>query len=149
MAKVLGLVLLGAALCMAADSTVDVYSPQDLGNISKKLGQKSFGSQILKKYGNDYTMLAYRGETGSSELHEKEADFFYVIDGSASLVTGGKIVNGKTEKPGELRGTSIEGGEKHQLTKGSIVHIPAGTPHQLLIDKSKPFTYFVVKVIEQ
>jgi len=147
---VLGLVAAIAAMAAAAD--VDVYSPQDLQAREQKLSQKrsQFASEPLKKYGTThYTMLAYREATGSSELHEKEADVFFVVEGSASILTGGKLVNAHTEKPGELRGTSIEGGQRQALAKGAVIHIPAGTPHQLLIEKGKPFTYFVVKVIEQ
>jgi quercetin dioxygenase-like cupin family protein len=64
-------------------------------------------------------------------------------------LTGGKVVNPKTIKPGEIRGTSISGGERHTLSTGDIVHIPAGVPHQILLEKGKPFTYFVVKVTGQ
>ena len=150
--KIVGLGLVAAALAMAAGADVDLYSPQELNALQQKLSQKrtQFASDPLKKYGaTHYTMLAYREATGSSELHEKEADVFFVVDGSASILTGGKLVNAHTEKPGELRGTSIEGGQRQALTKGAVIHIPAGTPHQLLIEKGKPFTYFVVKVIEQ
>jgi quercetin dioxygenase-like cupin family protein len=59
------------------------------------------------------------------------------------------VVSPHTEKPGEIRGSSIEGGDRHILGTGDIIHIPAGVPHQLLIDKQKPFTYFVVKVMAQ
>ncbi len=148
--KILVLTLLMAGLAGAAGSEVDVYTPQDLQSMTGKLAQKGtqFASQDLKRYGNHYTMMAYREATGSSEVHEKEADIFYVVSGSADIVTGGKLVHAKTVKPGELRGTGIEGGTKQSLPQGSIIHIPAGVPHQLLITKGHPFTYFVVKVIE-
>ena len=94
-------------------------------------------------------MVAHRETTGSSEVHQHEADIFVVEEGEATILTGGKLVNSRTEKAGELRGSSVEGGERHILSAGDIIHIPAGTPHQLLIDKSKPFTYFVIKVTGQ
>jgi mannose-6-phosphate isomerase-like protein (cupin superfamily) len=94
-------------------------------------------------------MLAHREATGSSEVHEHEADIFIVESGDATIVTGGSLVNPHKEKEGEMRGTSISGGERHPLGPGDVVHIPAGIPHQLLIDKEKPFTYFVVKVAGQ
>lgn len=146
--KLIALGLLAIAL-QAAD--VDVYPPQDLQAMSGKLAAKKqpFASESLKRYGNHYTMLAFREATGSSEVHQHEADVFYVVEGDATIVTGGKLVNERTEKPGELRGTSIQGGERHALAKGTVIHIPAGVPHQVLIEKGKPFTYFVVKVIEQ
>lgn len=119
--------------------------------MGQTLAQKRtpFASQELVRYGNHYTMLALREATGSSELHEHEADIFVIQGGAATLVTGGKMVNPHTTTPGEIRGSSIEGGERHRIASGDIVHIPAGTPHQLLVEKGEPFTYFVVKVTGQ
>ena len=143
-----------AMLALSASLTaaeVDIYSPADLLSMTNKLSQKQapFSSEPLKKYGTThYTMLAHREATGSSEVHEKEADVFVITSGSATLVSGGKLVKPHTEKPGELRGTSIEGGEKQKVEQGSVIHIPAGVPHQLVLEKGQPITYFVVKVIE-
>ncbi len=108
-----------------------------------------FAGRDLEKYGNHYTMLAYRAATGSSEIHEHEADIFFITAGDASIITGGKMIGGRRTKPGELRGTSIEGGEKRLLKAGDIIHIPAGVAHQILVTTGKPITYFVVKVSGQ
>ncbi len=147
MKKILFLTLMTVGISQA----VDIYSARDLKAVEEKLAGKKtpFASQDLARYGNHYTMVAYREATGSSEVHEHEADVFVIEDGEATIVTGGTVVNPKTQKPGEIRGTSITGGERHKLATGDIIHIPAGTPHQLLIEKSKPFTYFVVKVTGQ
>jgi mannose-6-phosphate isomerase-like protein (cupin superfamily) len=145
--KILALTLLAAGLAGAATTEVDIYTPSDLNARTEQLSKKGtqFSSEQLKKYGaTHYTMLA----TGSSEVHEKEADIFYAVAGDAQIVTGGKLVHPKTEKPGELRGTAIEGGTTQALPQGSIIHIPAGVPHQVLVEKGKPFTYFVIKVVE-
>jgi mannose-6-phosphate isomerase-like protein (cupin superfamily) len=143
--------LILSGLTWAASPGIDIFSVKDIKNTANELAAagKPFASRDLTRYGNHYTMLAYREATGSSELHEHEADVFVVETGEATLVTGGQMVNPKTQKPGEIRGTSIQGGERHTLSAGDIVHIPAGTPHQLLIEKGKPFTYFVVKVTGQ
>ena len=147
MRKILFLTFVTVGLSQA----VDIYSTRDLKAAEGKLAGKKepFASQELARYGNHYTMLAHREETGSSEVHEHEADIFVIEDGEATIVTGGKVVNPKTQKPGEIRGSSITGGERHVLATGDIIHIPAGTPHQLLLEKGKPFTYFVVKVTGQ
>jgi mannose-6-phosphate isomerase-like protein (cupin superfamily) len=145
------LLLSTAALMNAAGTDkVDIYTPTEVQSMTQKLAQKNapFASASLEKYGNHYTMLAHREATGSAEIHEKEADLFVVTEGDATIVTGGTLVSPHTEKPGEIRGTSIKGGENHPLPAGSIIHIPAGVPHQLQIQKCKPFTYFVMKVIE-
>ncbi len=135
---------------MAADPTgFVVWSASDLKGVEKKLAAKvnsqQFASQSLEKFGNHYTMLAYRQGNGSAELHETEADIFVVQSGSAKLIVGGKIVSPKTTAPHEIRGPSIEGGEEKVVAVGDIVHIPARVPHQLLLT-SKEFAYFVVKV---
>jgi len=37
------------------------------------------------------------------------------ITGTATLVTGGEVVNGRTVAPGEVRGASVRGGESPAL----------------------------------
>jgi mannose-6-phosphate isomerase-like protein (cupin superfamily) len=141
--------LLSAASMLAAD--VKIYSSGDLAKMSSSLAKKqsSFASEDLDRYGNHYFMLAHRQATGSAEVHEHEADVFVIESGHASLVSGGKIVAPHTQKPGEIRGTSISGGEQHPVAQGDVIHIPAGVPHQLIIPKGTPFTYFVIKVTGQ
>jgi mannose-6-phosphate isomerase-like protein (cupin superfamily) len=93
-------------------------------------------------------MIAHREGDGEAELHEREADFFVVQSGAATLIVGGEMVNGKTTAPNEVRGPSIKGGEKKALAAGDVVHIPPKVPHQLLVPAGKEFTYFVIKVVE-
>ncbi|MGA7414021.1 MAG: hypothetical protein WBW33_26330, partial [Bryobacteraceae bacterium] len=76
------------------------------------------------------------------------ADLFLVVAGDATLVTGGKLVKPHTEKPGEIRGESIEGGQRQKLSAADVIHIAPKVPHQLLIETGKPFTYFVMKVTD-
>jgi mannose-6-phosphate isomerase-like protein (cupin superfamily) len=92
-------------------------------------------------------MGAHRAENGKVELHDKETDVFYIVDGEATFVTGGKIVGGKRTSPGQWLGTSEVGGVDHHLTKGDVIVIPAGTPHWF---KEVPHSvsYFVVKVLK-
>ena len=150
--KCLIFLFLTTALTVTGQSSrVDLYSAQDLHAIGDQLikKQSQFASRDLERYGNHYTMVAERGQTGSSELHEHEADILLMESGEATIVTGGKIVHARTTKPGEIRGTSIEGGERHHLAAGDVIHLPAGTPHQMLVDKGKPIVYFVIKVKDQ
>ena len=55
-------------------------------------------------------------------------------------------IGAKSTGPGELRGTSIQGGVCKTLAAGDIVNIPAKTPHQTLVKAGQKITYFVVKV---
>ena len=79
-----------------------------------------------------------------AEVHEKDTDILYVLEGSATLVTGGKVVDAKTSAPDEVRGARIDGGESRQLAPGDVVVVPAGTPHWFQAVPG-PFDYYVVK----
>ena len=105
-------------------------------------------SETLEKYPHHYTMLAFRQHNGGGELHQNFADIFYILDGRASLVTGGNLVDQKSTGPGEIRGKSVEGGTRQELKAGDVVHIPAGMPHQMLLAEGESVTYYVVKVEE-
>jgi mannose-6-phosphate isomerase-like protein (cupin superfamily) len=141
-----------ASLGQEAMPTPDQYSPADLAAMEKTLEQKADASglatETLKKYASDYTMLAFRSKSGKAELHEKFADFYFVVGGEATLVSGGHIVNSSTTAPGEVRGDSVQEGKETKLKKGDIVHIPANIPHQLVLAKGATFQYFIVKVQE-
>jgi mannose-6-phosphate isomerase-like protein (cupin superfamily) len=73
--------------------------------------------------------LEYRGVVGAAAVHEKEAEMFYVIDGSGTMVTGGKLVNEKRTNPENLSGTGIEGGASRTVAKGDFIMVPENTPH--------------------
>ncbi len=64
----------------------------------------------------DYKVHASRRDSaGLGEVHESDTDVIYVLKGSATVVTGGELVGAKTVAPGELRGSSIAGGEERRL----------------------------------
>lgn len=73
--------------------------------------------------------LEYRTSVGPAAVHEKEAELFYVIDGSATLITGGKLVNEKRTNAENLTGTAIETGKSQAVAKGDFVIVPENTPH--------------------
>jgi len=85
-----------------------------------------------------------RVEPGQAEIHTLDTDVIYVVDGSATLVTGGKAIDAKEIGPNELRGTKIEGGQEHHITKGEIIIIPNGVPHQFTTVTGE-LHYFVCK----
>jgi len=96
--------------------------------------------------GRNYMVPASRREKpGQAEIHTKDADVIYVLQGSATFVTGGKAVDAKTTAPDELRGSSIRNGETREIAKGDVVIVPHGVPHQFLT-VTDPFLYYVVKV---
>jgi mannose-6-phosphate isomerase-like protein (cupin superfamily) len=73
--------------------------------------------------------LEYRASVGAAAVHETEAELFYVVDGSATLVTGGKLKEEKRTNAENLTGTGIDGGESRHVAKGDFVMVPDHTPH--------------------
>lgn len=114
--------------------------------LSPKIDAQKISGESLANAGNHTFSISHREGPGIAELHQNVADVFVVISGEATLVVGGTIPGSKPSAPNEVRGPKIEGGESHKLAVGDIVTIPAGSPHQLLLDAGKQFTYFVVKV---
>jgi len=109
------------------------------------------GGALFDAKDRNYTvMTAHREKSGpaTAELHERDTDVFYIVDGSATFVTGGKMLEGKNTGPNEVRGSGIDGGDTRQLNKGDVIIIPAGVPHWFKEVKST-FNYFVVKVRPQ
>ncbi len=90
--------------------------------------------------------MGKRSEAGQVEFHAKDTDVFYIVSGSATFVTGGTMVGGKTTGPGEIRGTSITGGETRKLTKGDVIVIPDSVNHWWK-EIQEPVVYFVVKEV--
>jgi mannose-6-phosphate isomerase-like protein (cupin superfamily) len=106
------------------------------------------GATLVPGEGRNYKVIGGKHDTpGKAELHTRDTDVFYVVDGTATFVTGGRIVNPKMTGAEEVRGDSIDGGEEHKLTKGDVIVIPAGTPHWFKSVEVPPTVfYFVVKI---
>ena len=73
--------------------------------------------------------LEYRASVGTASVHETEAEFFYVIDGAATMVTGGKLTDEKRTNPTNLTGSGIENGMSRNVAKGDFIVVPEGTAH--------------------
>ncbi len=95
---------------------------------------------------NVIVQISRRTEMGMSEVHDKETDTFYILSGSATLVTGGEMIGSKPTAPGQYRGTGLTGGETHHLTKGDVMVVPARTPHWFK-EVQTPIEYFLVKAV--
>jgi len=136
------------------ENPVDHYSPAVLlerAAYLRKLAKHGDGSasEMLKEYAQHFTMLSFRSRDGEAEVHNAHADLFYVLDGRATLVTGGTVIGARTVGPGETRGERVEGGARQDLRAGDLAHVPAGVPHQMLVPGDKTFTSFVMKVVEK
>jgi mannose-6-phosphate isomerase-like protein (cupin superfamily) len=114
--------------------------------LAAKLDAHKAASERIGSFGNHFMMVAHREASGQAELHDAQADIFIAQEGTATLVVGGRILDGKTTGPGETVGRAIEGGSRIPLAPGDMVHIPARVAHQLLLEPGAKFTYAVVKI---
>jgi glc operon protein GlcG len=113
---------------------------------SDKVSQAFAKGAVLFNNGTNYMVHASRREgPGMVEVHTKDTDIVHVLEGSATLVTGGEMIDGKATEPDEFRGKSIRGGETRHIAKGDVIIIPNGVPHWFL-QVDGPLSYYVVKV---
>jgi glc operon protein GlcG len=82
---------------------------------------------------------------GEVEYHARVVDVMHIVEGRATVITGGEMLGTREIAPGELRAPRSMGGTTHELGEGDVLAIPNGVPHQF-VDVSDPFLYFVVKV---
>lgn len=105
-------------------------------------------SEPLGQFPRHAASLTFRSQSGVAELHRDFADLFYILEGRATLVTGGEIIGAETIAPGEVRGESVQGGKEQQVRSGEVFHIPAGLPHQMVLAEGETVAYFVMKIQE-
>jgi len=130
------------------NSGVATYSRKELIHLARQMRERpdSTGDAqngLLERHLDPITVLAIRTKSGRAEFHAASADAFFVVQGHAALITGGTIIN--PQGTGEVRGDSVQGGVRAELRVG-VVHIPAETPHQLLLDGTDPFVYVLIKI---
>jgi len=89
--------------------------------------------------------MARREGKGDAEVHDVDTDIFYVFEGTATLVSGGEMVEPRAVAPNEHRASSTRGGDTRTVTKGDIIVIPCGVPHWFNEVAAAPFIYLVVK----
>jgi mannose-6-phosphate isomerase-like protein (cupin superfamily) len=130
---------LGLAQAQTADGSVTYIKREQVQAAFAK------GSPLIEV--EDYKVHASRRESkpGLAEIHTRDIDIIYVLQGSATLVTGGTAIEAKSTGPEELRGSRIEGGERRQIGAGDVVIVPNGTPHWFK-EVNGPLLYYVVKV---
>jgi mannose-6-phosphate isomerase-like protein (cupin superfamily) len=79
----------------------------------------------------------------SALVHAKTADVWVVQEGAGTLVTGGTLVNPRTNANGDLTGSGIQGGVERNITTGDVIFIPAGVAHG--VRESKSITWLNIR----
>jgi mannose-6-phosphate isomerase-like protein (cupin superfamily) len=91
-------------------------------------------------------VLAQRREAGPVEYHDHTNHVFVIVEGEATLVVGGTMVDPKRTAPDQMRAPSLDGGTIYHLSKGDVLTIPAKTPHWFKEVPTKTVAYYAVNI---
>jgi mannose-6-phosphate isomerase-like protein (cupin superfamily) len=127
-------------------SGVQILSASHLSALADSLPAGAITARQIARFDGLSNMIGRRDTSGVNERHERFADIFVVQRGRARLLYGGTAEGERATEPGEWRGGTIRNGTESQIGPGDIVVIPAGIPHQLLLEPGERFYYFVFKV---
>jgi mannose-6-phosphate isomerase-like protein (cupin superfamily) len=150
--SMLAVAALAIPSCAQTADKAEIFSSLDVTSRLASLAESAKGpggsGATLGDYQSHAIKLSVRTASGGAEVHQHYGDIFLVREGTARLTTGGTVTHAKPGSDGETKGTGIEGGESRAISKGDVVHIPAGTPHQLTIAPGDRFGAIVIKVRE-
>ena len=141
-AQLVGALMVVGVVSLAAQAPGVTYVPAEKAAAVFAKGGSLATAPGLTVSGN------HREGPGQVEVHDTETDIFYIVDGTATIVTGGTMVGGKQTAAGQHRGTDVTGGETRRLQKGDVMVIPAGIPHWFK-EVSPTINYLTVKVLKQ
>lgn len=110
--------------------------------------EKGSSGSTIEDYGSYKLQLSVRTASGGAEVHAHWDDVMIVEEGSATLITGGTVVDAKTTPDGETHGSKIENGDSRTINPGDVLTVKAGTPHQLILATGRVYAAVVVKVHE-
>lgn len=129
-----------------------VKTKQQVAEIAKEIvaqdGNKQ--SDVVTAAGNQMRVAIFhddKRENDLFEVHDTSDDIYYVLDGTATLMLGGSLVEPNQISPGEWRSKSANGAQKIEVRKGDLVVVPRGTPHQRTVT-GKGFSMILIKVFE-
>jgi mannose-6-phosphate isomerase-like protein (cupin superfamily) len=125
-----------------------VMASQSLDDLQKKLQPENKTSELIDSFGMQLRVAVQheKNKTGAAaELHDASDDVYYVLEGSANLVLGGKLDDPKETEPGEWRSPRIIDGKSFEIKKGDLVVVPRGTPHQRSTE-NKDFMMILIKI---
>jgi mannose-6-phosphate isomerase-like protein (cupin superfamily) len=125
-----------------------VMSAQSLDDLQKTLKPDNKTQELIDSVGMQLRVAVQHEKNRSgaaAELHDASDDVYYVLDGSATLVLGGKLDAPKEADPGEWRSPRIIDGKTIEIKKGDVIIVPRGTPHQRSTE-NKDFTMLLIKI---
>ena len=102
------------------------------------------GGQIIGDKG--LVVLANRRGAGEVEVHEKTNHIFIILEGEATFITGGTLVDPRQTAPGQTRAKNVTGGTTYHLSKGDVITVPAKTPHWFKEVQSQTIAYYAINL---
>ncbi len=133
--------------------SIVVITKQALSGIADAL-EKQAGNKnedVVAAAGNQMRVAVFHDENRVNDLvevHDGSDDIYYVLDGTATLLLGGTLVEPNETAPGEWRAKSSTGGKSYTIKKGDLIVVPRGTPHQRTVT-GKGFSMVLIKVFER
>ena len=129
-----------------SDTMPATKSPVLFFDASQVNASFSKGAVLLDGTNRNYMVhTSRRDKPGQAEIHTLDTDIIYVMQGTATFVTGGTAVEAKEIAANEIRGSRIDGGDTRQLKKGDVIIVPNNTPHWFKA-VSGEFLYYTIKV---
>ena len=128
-----------------------VMSSQSLDDLQNKLHPENKTEELIDSAGMQLRVAVQHEKNkvgAAAELHDASDDVYYVLDGSATLVLGGRLDAPKETDPGEWRSPRILNGKTVEIRKGDLVVVPRGTPHQRSTE-NKDFIMILIKIYSE
>ena len=123
-----------------------VMPAQSLADLEQKLRSENKAEDLIGGEGMQLRVAVQHDKsrpTAAAELHDASDDVYYVLEGTATLTLGGRLDSPGETEPGEWRSPRINGGQTFQITKGDLIVVPRGTPHQRT---GKDFSMILIKI---
>lgn len=154
----IGLVLIASALSISAQTRIPSKSPKPfvvkskqqiadvIASLEKQEGNKN--EDIVAPVGTQMRIALFhdqKRENDLFELHDGSDDIYYVLDGEATLMLGGTLIEPDEISPGEWRSKTASGAQKIVIKKGDLIMVPRGTVHQRTV-AGKGFSMILIKV---
>jgi mannose-6-phosphate isomerase-like protein (cupin superfamily) len=134
-------------------SPIVVKSKQQVSDIQNILEKKpgNTNEDVVAAAGMQTRVAIFHDrnrENDNNEVHDGSDDVYYVLDGTATLLLGGTLVDPKEVSPGEWRAKTATGGQRYTIKKGDLVFVPRGTPHQRTVT-GKGFSMILIKIFSE
>lgn len=129
-----------------------VKTNQEVSAIEKAIGDTNKTTDLIGGEGMQLRVAVQHDEkkdSADAEVHDASDDVYYVFSGSAQLTLGGSLENPRESTTGEWKSAKIIGGKTFTITKGDLIVVPRGTPHQRINTKGKEFSLILIKIFQQ